>query len=582
MLATARAATTLSERSTSHEGEAALEGTRAPRMIGSLFGKVRARLLLSRAKHPSLRGHAKMALRVSRHIPFYEYGDDELFSTDGAPRDVADRRRAGFDRLAKALGEKSPETLADAAELEASLPDLAFVSAHRVPFQYRRYVMSRLPVGVFAAEASGARVRDLDGNWSYDLAGAYGVNLFGHDFYKGTMERGMKRALDLGMTLGKYPALMLDNVRRLKAISGLDAVSFHMSGTEAVMQAVRLARYHTRKSHIVRFCGAYHGWWDGVQAGVGNPRPAHEVYTLKEMDRETLQVLATRDDIACILVNPIQAMHPNGAPPADSMLVASDRAASYDKAAYARWLAELRTVCTERGIVLIIDDVFLGFRLGRGGTQEYFGVRGDMVTYGKTLGGGLPVGVVCGRADLMTRFRPAAPADVCFARGTFNSHPVVMATMNEFLQRLEDPAIRVTCEGLDERWNARAAKLNARLAEAGLPVRVSNMVSIWTTLFVEPSRYNWMLQYYLRAEGLSLSWIGTGRFVFSHDLTEGDFDAIVGRFVAAAGAMRADGFWWGSDAVTNRSIKRQVLRELVTARALRPRPRPSDRSVLRA
>ena len=120
----------------------------------------------------------------------------------------------------------------------------------------------------------------------------------------------------------------------------MDEVSFHMSGTEAVMQAVRLARYHTGRSHVVRFCGAYHGWWDGVQAGVGNPRPAHEVYTLKEMDAVTLRVLETRDDIACVLVNPIQAMNPNGAPASDSTLVASDRAARYDKSEYGEWLGE--------------------------------------------------------------------------------------------------------------------------------------------------------------------------------------------------------------------------------------------------
>src|SRR5262245_53187586 len=110
----------------------------------------------------------------------------------------------------------------------------------------------------------------------------------------------------------------------------MDEVSFHMSGTEAVMQAVRLARYHTRRSHVVRFCGSYHGWWDGVQPGPGNPRPPREVYTLKEMDETTLQVLATRHDIACVLVNPVQAMHPNGSPPNDSTLVSSSRAAHYD------------------------------------------------------------------------------------------------------------------------------------------------------------------------------------------------------------------------------------------------------------
>jgi glutamate-1-semialdehyde 2,1-aminomutase len=538
-----------------------------------MIGKLRARLLLSKAKHPSLRGHAKMALRVARAIPWYEVGEDKVFSADGAPRDVAERRRRGFERLAATLAERSKLTLKESADLEDAIPDLEFVNAHRVPFPFRRYVASRLKVGCLVAEAADLRIRDLDGNWAYDLGGSYGVNLFGHEFYKRTLQRGMERARDLGMTLGAYPQLIGENVRRLQAISGLDAVSFHMSGTEAVMQAVRLARYHTRRSHLVRFCGAYHGWWDGVQAGIGNPRPAHEVYTLKEMDSDTLEVLRTRDDIACVLVNAVQAMHPNAAPPADSMLVASDRSARYDKAAYGRWLAELRSVCTERGIVLIIDDVFLGFRLALGGTQEYFGVRADLVTYGKTLGGGLPVGVVCGRRDLMKRFREDRPADICFARGTFNSHPVVMAAMNEFLRHLDDPSVKDSYRDLDDRWNERAKTVNAMLEGRGLPLRVANMVSIWTMLYTRPSRYNWMLQYYLRAQGLSLSWIGTGRLIFGHNLAAEDFGAIANRMASAAEAMQEDGFWWQDAAVTNQSIKRRVLRELVTAVALRARAR---------
>jgi glutamate-1-semialdehyde 2,1-aminomutase len=534
-----------------------------------MIGKLKARLLLSKAKHPSLRGHAKMALRVSKHIPYYEYGEAEIFSTDGAPAEVSGRRRAGFERLAAVLAGKGEETLRQSAELAESLPDLEFVNAHRVPFQFRRFVASRLKVGCLVAEAQGPRVKNLDGTWSYDLGGAYGVNLFGHEFYKQCMERGMRRALDLGITLGSYHPVIIDNVARLKALSGMDAVSFHMSGTEAVMQAVRLARYHTKKSHIVRFCGAYHGWWDGVQAGIGNPRPAHEIYTLKEMDPDTLKVLRTRDDIACVLVNPIQAMHPNGAPPSDSTLVASDRTAHYDKAAYRKWLHELRAVCTERGIALIVDDVFLGFRLAPGGTQEYFGVRADMVTYGKTLGGGLPVGVVCGRSAFMRRYRDDRPADICFARGTFNSHPVVMGTMNEFLRSLEDPKILATYDDLDERWNARAARLNEALEQRDLPIRVVNMTSVMTVLYTAPSRYNWMLQYYLRSRGLSLAWIGTGRIVFSHDLGDEDFAAIAARIVAAAEDMKQDGFWWQDGAITNQSIKRRVLRELLTKAAFR-------------
>jgi glutamate-1-semialdehyde 2,1-aminomutase len=531
----------------------------------SVIGRIRARLRLSRAKHRSLHGHAKIALGLSRLLPFYEYDEDTFFATDGAPAPVVDRRRAAFDRLATRLTAHKPKTLTASAELEAGLSDVAFVNAYRVPFQFRRLVRERLKVGCVVSATDGERVADLDGNWAYDLGGSYGVNLFGHAFYKRCIERGVARAGELGLVLGAYHPVVADNVRRLREISGLDEVSFHMSGTEAVMQAARLARYHTGRSHVVRFSGAYHGWWDGVQAGVGNPRPAHEVYTLKEMDPATLRVLDTRDDIACVLVNPIQALHPNGAPASDSTLLASDRAAHYDKAAYARWLGDLREVCTRRGIALIFDEVFLGFRLARGGAQAYFDVRADLVTYGKSLGGGLPVGVVCGGHAWMRRFRDERPSDICLARGTFNSHPYVMATMNEFLRALDEPAIAATYDGLDARWNGRAAQLNERLAVLDLPVRVANLTSVMTTLYLAPSRYNWMFQYYLRAEGLALSWVGTGRFIFSHDTSDATFAAIGDRFVAAASAMRTGGFWWHAAELTSRSIKRQVLREVISA-----------------
>src|SRR6202011_734014 len=225
--------------------------------------------------------------------------------------------------------------------------------------------------------------------------------------------------------------------------------------------------------------------------------------------------LRNRRDIACVLVNPLQAMHPNKGAPGDSALIDSGRTAEYNRAAYTEWLRKLRAVCTERNIVLIFDEVFVGFRLAAGGAQEYFGVRADMVTYGKTLGGGFPFGVGCVGRSLMRRFREDPPVDVCFARGTFNSHPYVMTAMDEFLSRLASPNFRSVYNGLDETWNARAAQLNARLAAQDLPVRVSNLSSIWTVHYTEPSRYNWMLQYYLRAEDLALSWVGTGRLIFS-------------------------------------------------------------------
>ena len=373
--------------------------------------------------------------------------------------------------------------------------------------------------------------------------------------------------------LGSYHPVVADNVARLKRISGLDEVSFHMSGTEAVMQAVRLARYHSKRTHLVRFCGSYHGWWGDVQPGVGNPVRALETHTLKEMSEDTLKVLRRRKDIACILINPLQALHPNGSAPGDSSLLDSSRKAAFNREAYTEWLKALRQICDDKGIALIFDEVFVGFRLAPGGAQEYFGVKADIVTYGKTLGGGLPVGVVCGKRAWMKRFSDAAPADICFARGTFNAHPYVMGAMNVFLQRLDTAPIQNIYKGLDATWNRRAQQLNQRLREAKVPVQVANLSSIWTVLYTQPACYNWLFQHYLRLEGLALSWVGTGRIIFSLNYTEQDFEAVADRFVRAAQRMAQDGWWWHDEALTNKAIKRRVLREVLAFRLLGRSPK---------
>jgi glutamate-1-semialdehyde 2,1-aminomutase len=538
-------------------GAAALAATVPP---------LKLRLELSRAKHPSLTGHSRMARRVARLVPFYEFEGERFFASDDAPPEIAAQRREAFMRLAELYRTRFRESAALTAELAESISDLQFTSAYRVPFQYSRFVRQHLKGGSAVRSSAGVTFTDLDGNVFYDLAGSYGVNVFGYDFYKDCMARGAERVRELGPLLGACHPVMAHNVRRLKQLSGLDEVSFHMSGTEAVMQAVRLARYHTRRSHLVRFCGAYHGWWGDVQPGVGNPVPARETYTLKDMDADSLRVLRRRRDIACVLVNPLQALHPNGNAPGDSALVDGGRRARFDRAAYAAWLAELRRVCTERGIPLIFDEVFTGFRLAPGGAQEYFGVQADMVTYGKTLGGGFPIGAVCGRRELMKRFRDDRPPDVCFARGTFNSHPYVMGAMHEFLLRFDTEAVQSLYRGLDQTWNRRAADLNARLAAEDLPVQVANLSTIWTTLYKQPSRYNWMLQYYLRAEGLGLSWVGTGRFIFSLNYTDADFAEVANRFVRAAQRMQADGWWWTPPAASNKAVKRRILREMLAHR----------------
>ncbi len=524
------------------------------------------RLQLSRAKHRSLAGHSRLAKRVARLVPGYTYDEAQVFSADAAPPEVVAQRRAGFLRLADALRERAPQTLALTAEARDGLPDLQLTGRYRVPFQFSPYVRQHLPVGAFWAQADGVQLQDLDGNRFYDLTGSYGVNVFGVDVYKACMEEGARLGAALGPVLGGYHPCVAENVALLRHLSGQDEVSFHMSGTEAVMQAVRLARYHTGKRHLVRFTGAYHGWWEDVQPGPGNPLPPRETYTLQDMSERSLQVLRTRKDIACVLVNPLQALHPNQNAPGDSTLVDGSRRVGFDRAAYTAWLQRLRQVCSERGIALILDEVFVGFRLAPGGAQAYFGVQADLVTYGKTLGGGLPVGVVCGKRAWMQRYRDERPADLCFARGTFNAHPYVMGAMNAFLKRMQTPEVQRIYDGLDQRWQDRAVQFNHALQNAGLPVRVAALSSIWTVTYTQPGRYHWLLQYYLREQGLALSWVGTGRIVFSLNYSDADMAEVTRRFVAACQHMQQDGWWWQAPALTAKRIRRQILREMLAVR----------------
>ena len=532
----------------------------------AMLRRLQIRLRLSRAKHPSLRGHARMSRRLAKLVPFYEYPPEDVFVIDGAPAEVAEKRRTAFEGLSLELSTKAPPTIQATRELEPSISDMQFTNANRVPFQFRNLVRDKLPVGGMADATDGVRIRNLDGSWSYDTGGSYGVNLLGYDFYKSCIERGVERVRELGPVLGPYHPLIAENIAMIKQVSGMDEVSFHMSGTEAVMQAVRLARFNTGRSQLVVSCGAYHGWWDGVQAGVGHGRSVDDIYMLKDMSEDTLRVLRTRKDIACVLVNPLQALHPNAGATSDAMLINSERSANFDREAYSKWLRDLRKVCTEQSIALIFDEVFVGFRLGAGGAQEYFGVKADMVTYGKTIGGGLPIGVLAGKAGLMKRFREERPTDICFARGTFNSHPYVMASMNEFLRHATGAEFKAAIDAADGLWNRRAEALNTKLEDAGLPVRVHNMSSIWIVVYTAASRYNWMLQYYLRAEGLSLSWVGTGRLIFSHNYTDDDFAEVIARFLRAARRMFDDGWWSQQAATTNKSIRKQVLYEMLRNR----------------
>lgn len=529
-----------------------------------VLNRIRIRLQLSKAKHPSLRGHSKWSRRITSKIPYFSYNESHYFTCDGAPEHIALQRKEALHNLATNVNQACSKTIDYCSKLEKSISDIQFTSNYRIPFHFQKLLPKAFKLGSITDETQGTKIKDLDGNWRFDLSGSYGVNVFGYDFYKDCMDKGFEQVKDLGPVLGSYHPIIGENVELIKRISGLDEVSFHMSGTEAVMQAVRLARYHTKKTHLVRFCGAYHGWWDGVQPGVGNRRKVNDVYTLADLSENALQVLSTRNDIACVLINPLQAFHPNSDSGSDSTLVASDRATNFNKKQYTAWLKNIQEICNRRNIVLIFDEVFTGFRLGYRGAQGYFDVQADLVTYGKTLGGGLPVGVLAGQSHLMKRFRKDAPADVSFARGTFNSHPYVMGTMNEFLNRIQSPEIQNIYQTIEDIWDKRVEKFNLKLQANNLPIKITNMHSILSVLYTKPSRYNWMLQFYLKNAGLEMSWLGSGRMIMSFNFTDEEFEEVMTRFVEAALSMKNDGWWWQSAELTNKKIKRQFLFDMLT------------------
>jgi glutamate-1-semialdehyde 2,1-aminomutase len=470
--------------------------------------------------------------------------DEEFFTADGAGGMLVARRRAGLDRLSARLAGQSPVSAAWGREQREQFSDLRFTDASRVPFGFAGVMRERFNLYSVVTASSGPRLQHLDGHWTLDVSGSYGLNVAGWDHYKQWIEEGWARVKALGPVLGAVHPLVADNIRRLKAISGMDEVSFHMSGTEAVMAAVRLARFNTRRKLVVTFSGAYHGWWDGVQPGLGSERAVDDVLAVKDMHEASLQLIASRARaIAAVLVNPIQSFHPNQPPPNDAILLTSDiRKVDDTDAKYRDWLRRLRAVCREHNVPLVLDEVYTGFRLAPGGAQEYFGIDADMVVYGKTLGGGMPIGAVCGKSWLMRRVDPAHPMRMAYVVGTFSAHPLVMGAMDRFLDwaqasgRSETYAANAACAA----W---ARTVNDEMARAALPIRVQQLGTVWTVLFTAPGRFNWLYQYYLRAEGLTLSWVGTGRCLVSFDFAAADYDQLRAALVNAASAMQGDGWW---------------------------------------
>ena len=513
---------------------------------------------------------------LSNWVKSSDYSETQFLRADGAGDTWADLRGKALNRLADLLNGQQAQSIAWANSIRESFSDLRFTDANRVPFPFVRVMREKFNLVSVVTASHGPRLQNLDGHWTIDVSGSYGVNVAGFDRYKEWIQRGWDRVKELGPVLGPVHPIVADNIKTLKRLSGMDEVSFHMSGTEAVMAAVRMARFNTKRDLIVCFAGAYHGWWDGVQPGLGSERPLDDCLTLKDMHPKSLAVIRRRaKDIAAVLVNPVQSFHPNSPPPNDAVLLTSTVRKTEDTTArYAVWLRQLRAVCSEANVPLIFDEVYTGFRLAPGGAQEFFGVNADMVIYGKTVAGGLPIGAVCGKSELMRRFDPERPMRIAYVVGTFSGHPAVMGSMNEFLRWVESPSTATLYQESNQRCAEWVGSTNRRLAEAKLPIRLMNLGTVWTVLFKEPSRFNWLLQYYLRAEGVTLSWVGTGRCLSSMDFSTDDYKELQHKLVSAAQSMKDDAWWLTTEQHPTREkvMKRQLIREMLGSLVQPPKP----------
>ena len=315
---------------------------------------------------------------------------------------------------------------------------------------------------LFIARGAGARIWDLDGNAFLDYVMSWGPLILGHAHPK--VVEAVRQALESGFSFGAPTEREIELAERItEAMPAVEQVRFVNSGTEATMSAVRLARAATGRPGVLKFEGCYHGHVDAllVQAGSGattfgvpsSPGVPPEVtgHTLLAPynDLEAVERVCgeNRDRLAAILVEPV-AGNMGVVPPADG------------------FLEGLRDIADRTGALLVFDEVMTGFRVARGGAAQRYGVRPDLVTLGKVIGGGLPVGAYGGRRDLMARVSPVGPV---YQAGTLSGNPLAMAAGIATLDLLAEPRAYETLE-------ARSARLEKGLAEAVREAKISARV----------------------------------------------------------------------------------------------------------
>ncbi|MGN7824122.1 aminotransferase class III-fold pyridoxal phosphate-dependent enzyme [Chitinophaga sp. 22536] len=344
-----------------------------------------------------------------------------------------------------------------------------------------RFSTKELVYPIQAASSAGATITDIDGNTYIDLAMGFGVDLLGH--CPPVVVNAIQEQLQQGFQLGPQTPLAGQVAELVTSLTGAERASFHNSGTEAVMTAIRLARTVTGRKKVAVFAGAYHGHFDGTLAAPEDLEKSHAgvpmaLGIMHNMVADVLvfdyhhpdvveQIRAHKHELAAVLVEPVQSRKPGYQPKA--------------------LLHALRDMTNAEDIALIFDEMITGFRIHPGGAQAHFEVRADLATYGKIAGGGLPIGIIAGTRKYMDALDgglwqygdDSFPAtDTTFFAGTFCKHPLSMSATLALLKELQQrgPALQ---EKLNSRTTKLVSELSAFFKENNVPMDVHNFGSLF-------------------------------------------------------------------------------------------------------
>jgi glutamate-1-semialdehyde aminotransferase len=385
----------------------------------------------------------------------------------------------------------------------------------------------------------GSRMWDLDGNEYIDVLSGFGSNFFG--WSPRFVVDAITAQLEKGFDVGPQHPLAGEVAELFCEYTQSERVAFCNTGSEAVLGAIRIARTVTGRDTIVIFSGSYHGINDEViiratkNLGAVPAAPgimaatAKNVLVLEYGTPESLEIIRTRaSQLAAVVVEPVQSRRPDFQP--------------------RQFLQDLRKITEDAGVVYIWDEIVTGFRAAPRGAQEVFGIRPDLSTYGKVVGGGLPIGVIAGRKAFMDALdggswqfgdQSVPEIGVTYFAGTFVRHPLALAAAKAVLLHLKQqgPALQ---QQISERTMRLVTELNEHFLREGAPIEIRFFTSIWKTFFKGDHPHSDLFFYMLRDRGIHI-YDGFPCFMTAAH-TDADVARIISAFKETVVEMRESGF----------------------------------------